>query len=263
MEHNKKPKVLFILGGPGSGKGTQCELMVEHFKFEHLSTGDLLRAEVKEGTELGQEIDGYISKGNMVPGDVAVKLIRKAMERRGWGKVYLIDGYPRNFSNIEKWEEVMKDDVEIVGIISLACSEETMTKRALKRAETSGRSDDNEEVFKQRLIVFKNETEPVINHYKKQNKLYEASAEGTKEYCFELIRKVVESLNLDKYARTEELKDYLKHHVDVYLKPLIVHLMKTRPGKVHGAIKEWLDEEGESIRKNVEEESNHNDQDLM
>ena len=263
MEHEKKPKVLFVLGGPGSGKGTQCELMTEQFKFEHLSTGDLLREEVKAGTELGQEIESYISKGNMVPGDIAVKLIRKAMEKKGWGKVYLIDGYPRNFSNIEKWEEVIKNDVEIAGILYLTCSEETMTKRALKRAETSGRSDDNEEIFKKRLVVFKNETEPVVSHYKKQGKLYEISAEGTKEQCFEQARKIIESLNLDKYARTEELKDYLKSNVDVYLKPLIVHLMKTRPEKVHGAIKEWLDEEGEGIRKNVETDDSKNDRELI
>lgn len=252
MEHDKKHKVLFVLGGPGSGKGTQCELMTEHFKFEHLSTGDLLRAEVKAGTDLGKEIDGYISKGNMVPGDVPVKLLKKAMESKGWSKVYLIDGYPRNFSNIENWDEVMKNDVNVMGVLYLSCSEEIMTKRALKRAETSGRTDDNEEVFKNRLIVFRTETEPVVNHYKAQKILYEISAEGTKEQCFELARKVVESLNLDKFARTEELKDYLNHNVDVYLKPLIVHLMKSRPDKVHSAIREWLDEEGEDIRKNVE-----------
>lgn len=257
MEHNKKPKALFVLGGPGSGKGTQCELMTEHFKFEHLSTGDLLRAEVKAGTELGKEIDGYISKGNMVPGDIPVILVRKAMESRGWGKIYLIDGYPRNFSNIEKWDEVIKNDVEVMGVLYLSCSEEIMTKRVMKRAETSGRSDDNEEVFKNRLAVFKKETEPVVNHYKNMGKLFEISAEGTKEQCFEQARKVIEGMNLDKLARTEELRDYLKGNVDVFLKPLIVHLMKSKPSKVHGAIREWLDDEGESIRRIVEADEDH------
>jgi len=259
MDHDKRPKVLFVLGGPGSGKGTQCDLMIEHFKFDHLSAGDLLRAEVKSGSELGKEIDAYISKGNMVPGDVPVRLIKNAMEGRGPGKVYLIDGYPRNFSNIEKWDEVIKHDAEIVGVLNLTCTEETMTKRALKRAETSGRSDDTEEVFKNRLIVFKAETEPVVNHYRALGKLYEISAEGTKEQCFELARRVIESLNLDKYARTEELKDYLRNNVDVYLKPLIVHLMKSRPGKVHSAIKEWMDADGEVIRKSVEHDEAHSD----
>lgn len=263
MEQEKKPKVLFVLGGPGSGKGTQCELMKEHFKFEHLSTGDLLRAEVKAGTELGREIDSYISKGNMVPGGIAVTLVKQAMKKMGWEKVYLIDGYPRNFSNIEKWEEVMKDDIDVMGVLYLSCSEETMTKRAHKRAETSGRSDDNEEVFKTRLQVFKNETEPVAAYYKEKGKLFQISAEGTKEQCFEQARQIVESLNLDRYAKTEELKDYLKSNVDVYLKPLIVHLMKSRPSKVHGAIREWLDEEGESIRKNVEDDDNNTKRDLI
>ena len=252
-----------MLGGPGSGKGTQCDMMTKHFNFEHLSTGELLREEVKAGTELGKEIESYISKGNMVPGDIAVNLIRQAMERRGWGKVYLIDGYPRNFSNVEKWDEVMKNDVDVVGILSLTCSDEIMKSRTTKRAETSGRSDDREEVFNQRLLVFNEETQPVISYYKKQGKLYDISSEGTKEQCFEQARKVVESLDLDKYSRTEELKDYLKTHVDVYLKPLIVHLMKTRPQKVYSAIHEWLDDEGEGIRKCVEEDGPKNDKDLI
>lgn len=254
MEHDKTPKVLFVIGGPGSGKGTQCELMIEHFKFEHLSTGDLLRAEVKSGSELGREIEAVISTGNLVSSIVTLQLLKNAIESKGSSKVYLVDGYPRNMSNVEAWQQMVKDDIDVVGALLLNCSEDSMTKRAMKRAEVSGRSDDNEEVFKNRLIVFKSETDPVLDYYKAQGKLYEISAEGSKEQCFEQARRVVESLNLDKYSRTEELKDYLKSNVDVYLKPLIVHLMKARPSKVHAAIKEWLDEDGERIRKSVETE---------
>lgn len=259
MDHDKKPKVLFVIGGPGSGKGTQCTLMIEHFKFEHLSTGDLLRAEVKLGGELGKLIDSYISKGDLVPTDITLQLLTNAIASRGNGKVYLVDGYPRNVSNIEMWNEVTKGEIDVVGVLMLNCSEETMLKRAMKRAEVSGRSDDNEEVFRNRLIVFKTETDPILNYYRAQGKLYDITAEGSKEQCFEQARRVIESLNLDKYARTEELKDYLKTNVDVYLKPLIVHLMKSRPNKVHAAIKEWMDEDGERIRKTVETEEKHAD----
>ena len=100
----EKHRVLFVLGGPGSGKGTQCENMQEKYGFVHFSTGDLLRAEVKKGTELGKEIDSYISKGNLVPGEVAVNLIKKNILEEKKDFTFIIDGYPRNQSNIDCWE---------------------------------------------------------------------------------------------------------------------------------------------------------------
>lgn len=249
-----KPKVLFVLGGPGSGKGTQCEMLVEQFKFEHLSAGDCLRAEVKSGSDLGKEIEGYISKGNMVPGDVTVKLLKKAMEDKGLDKVFIIDGYPRNFSNIEFWEKIMGDTVNVLGVLFLRCSPEIMKQRIMKRGETSGRSDDNEEVFDKRIKVYNDETEPVVKHYEDKSMVFKVSAEGTKEQCFEEIRKVIESLDLDKIAKSNELRKYLKENVDVYLKPLIVHLMKEKHEKVHSAIIQWMNTEGEKIRQRVEKD---------
>ncbi len=93
---NKKHRVLFVLGGPGSGKGTMCEYMVKHYGFVHFSTGDLLRAEVASKSDLGLEIDSYISKGDLVPGAVAVNLIKKRILGGDKDDVYIIDGYPRN-----------------------------------------------------------------------------------------------------------------------------------------------------------------------
>lgn len=122
----EKHRVLFVLGGPGSGKGTQCENMKNKFGFVHYSTGDLLRAEVKKGTELGKEIDSYISKGNLVPGEVAVNLIKKNILEEKNDFTFIIDGYPRNQSNIDCWEKVVKDDIDVLGCLYLDCSEDIM-----------------------------------------------------------------------------------------------------------------------------------------
>lgn len=251
----RKPKVLFVLGGPGSGKGTQCDNIVKQYGFKHLSAGELLREEVKRGTSLGEEINGYVSKGEMVPGLTTVKLIRQAMEERGWDKhIFIIDGYPRNFSNIDYWKTHIKDDVEIVGVLYLSCPEEVMKQRIMKRGETSGRSDDNEETFKTRIRVYLEETTPVIEHYKKEDKVFEASAEGTIEECFAECKKIIEGLNLDKAEELNEVRAYLHENVDPYIKPLISYLMKNKPKKVHSAIKYWIDNDGDEIRKKVEKE---------
>lgn len=252
---NSKPKVLFIIGGPGSGKGTCCESMIKTYHFQHLSTGDLCRSEIKKESEIGKEMQEYVSNGQMVPGEVVVRLLRKGIEDGGWNKhLFILDGFPRNFSNIENWNSIVKDEIEVLGVLYLHCGEEVMKKRILKRAETSGRSDDNEETLKTRIKVYFEETMPVIEHYKKLGKLYEVSADGSKEQCFSEIRKVVENLNLDKLEEINEIKNYLASDVDPYLKPMIAYLLKNKPKRVHHAIKYWLESEGEDVRKNLENE---------
>lgn len=252
---NSKPKVLFVIGGPGSGKGTACESMIKSFKFQHLSTGDLCRAEIKRESDLGREIQGIVSSGKMVPSDVVVRLMRKGIEERGWNRhFFILDGFPRNFSNIESWNSIIREEIEVVGALYLHCAEETMKKRILKRGETSGRSDDNEETLKTRIQVFLDETMPVVEHYRKLGKLYEVSAEGTPDQCFAEVRRVVENLNLDKLEEINEIKNYLLTDVDPFLKPLIAYLLKNKPRKVHQAIKYWLDSEGEDIRRLIEKE---------
>lgn len=255
MDLSKKPKVLYVLGGPGSGKGTQCENFIKNFGFKHLSAGELLREEVKRGTELGQEINGYITQGLLVPGETTVRLLRNTMEELGWNKhIFIIDGFPRNFSNIEFWQNVMKDDVEIVGVLYLSCSEETMQSRILKRGLTSGRTDDNAEAFKTRIRIYLDESYPVIEHYRKLNKLYEANANGSVEECYIECKKIIESLGLDKFEELNDLRSYMNDKVNPYLQPLIAYLLKTKAKNVHATIKLWMDNEGEAIRKSVEKE---------
>jgi UMP-CMP kinase len=247
-----KSKVLFVLGGPGSGKGTQCDNLVGRFGFVHLSAGDLLRAEVKSGSELGNTINSYITKGEMVPGEITPTLIKNEISKKPHNTVFIIDGYPRNQSNIDCWEKIIKDDVEIVGCLFLRCGEEVMKKRLMKRGESSGRSDDNEEVIINRVKVYNEETVPILADFSKNGTLYDVSAEGTIDECFSLCKDVIRNLKLEKFVKLAEMKHYLAENVDVYIKPLIVYIMKNQPTDVHESIITWMNNEGLDIKRNLE-----------
>lgn len=185
MPEKQKPKIIFVCGGPGSGKGTVCEKLISNFGFKHYSAGDLLREEVKKGTELGKTIDRYVSNGEMVPGEVTVNLVKQTiLQAFATNSTFIIDGYPRNIQNIEFWNKVVKDDFEVVALLYLKCSEETMKARILNRGLSSGRSDDNEEIFKKRIRVFWEESVPAVDYYRSTGKVYEISSEGSKEECY-------------------------------------------------------------------------------
>jgi len=117
MIQTKKPYVLFVLGGPGSGKGTACTRLVEEKGFIHLSAGDLLRAEKSSGSKNAELINNYIVNGQIVPVEITVNLIKDAMKAKGWEKKrFLVDGFPRNKDNLDGWESVMGDDADLKGM---------------------------------------------------------------------------------------------------------------------------------------------------
>ena len=250
---SQKHQVLFILGGPGSGKGTQCENLVNNYGCVHYSTGDLLRAEVKKGTELGQEIDSYISQGNLVPGEVTAKMLLTAITSQSPQNLFIIDGYPRNQSNIDNWEKVVGEKVDVLGCLYLECAEEVMRERIMQRGQ--GRSDDNEEVFANRIKVFHSETVPILNHFEKEDKLFRVSAEGSKEECFAEVQQVLKKLGLQNLQKIKEMREYITEKIDPYVKPMIVHLMKVKPESVHAEMKKWLDEEGAKLKGDIEGDS--------
>jgi len=165
--------VVFVLGGPGAGKGTQCELLVDRLEsgWAHLSTGDLLRSERKKGGELGDQINTIIEAGKLVPSEITCKLLEKGMTDvyKSTGKTkFLIDGFPRSFGNASAWESTMqKHRVEFV--LNFDCPEEVMLERLKERSKTSGRNDDSEEVIRKRFKTHENECAPVIEHYKNQD----------------------------------------------------------------------------------------------
>jgi len=173
--------VIFVLGGPGAGKGTQCSLLVEKYNFSHLSAGDLLRAEQERpGSEYGELIQTCIREGTIVPMRVTIKLLENAMRATlesksgsGWeaGKGrFLIDGFPRKMDQALKFEQ---DVCTSSLVLFFTTDEDTMLKRLLKRSETSGRADDNEESIKKRFVTYNETTMPVIKHYQEQGKVAE------------------------------------------------------------------------------------------
>lgn len=168
-----RPQVVFVLGGPGAGKGTQCEKIVEKHKFVHLSAGDLLRAERKrEGSEVGEQIESYISQGQLVPVAITVKLLKNAMEEAGWeGGKFLIDGFPRNTDNVEGWAEVIDGKTDDRFCLFFDCPESVMEERLTERGKTSGRSDDNVDVVRKRFQTYIKETQPIVDNFRKEGKL--------------------------------------------------------------------------------------------
>ncbi|XP_024516087.1 UMP-CMP kinase 3 isoform X1 [Selaginella moellendorffii] len=176
------PKVIFVLGGPGSGKGTQCAKIVEKFGFVHLSAGDLLRAEINSGSANGTMIQNMIQEGKIVPSEVTVKLLQKAMAESGKDK-FLIDGFPRNQENRAAFEAVTGIEPEF--ILFFDCPQEEMEVRLLGRNQ--GRSDDNIETIRKRFKVFVESSLPVVDHYDKKGKVRKVNAAKTKEEVFESI----------------------------------------------------------------------------
>ena len=126
-----KYKVIFIVGPPGVGKNTQCDKLVEKYKFIHFGAGDLLRAEAKKDTEEGKLVNSLISQGKIVPVKITCSLLKKAMDESGKNNIFLIDGYPRNQDNIDGWNEVFGTNYTLISSIILGCSEEQLEKRPI------------------------------------------------------------------------------------------------------------------------------------
>ena len=174
-----KPSVVFVLGGPGSGKGTQCARISETFGYVHLSAGDLLREErAKESSAHKDVIESCIKEGKLVPVEITVMLIEQKMRAVGWaGGKYLIDGFPRSQDNLDGWNTVLGDSVTIDFCLFFDVSEAVMTERLLERGKTSGRSDDNAEAIKKRFVTFRTESLPVVEKYRKAGTLVGVNAE--------------------------------------------------------------------------------------
>ncbi|KAF2312662.1 hypothetical protein GH714_039428 [Hevea brasiliensis] len=172
-------------GGPGSGKGTQCANIVQHFGYTHLSAGDLLRAEIKSGSENGTMIQEMIKEGKIVPSEVTIKLLQKAMQESGNDK-FLIDGFPRNEENRAAFESITKIEPEFV--LFFDCSEEEMERRLLNRNQ--GRVDDNIETIRKRFKVFLESSIPVVEYYDSKGKVRKIDAAKSVEEVFEAVKAI-------------------------------------------------------------------------
>lgn len=193
------PKVIFVLGGPGSGKGTNCARMVADFGYQHLSAGDLLRAERASGSKLGEMIEGLISQGKIVPSEVTVRLLKEAMEKATGTNKFLIDGFPRNQENLDVWERDMQHCV-VQFVLNLDCPEGVMEQRLLTRGETSGRSDDNLEAIRKRFKTHVESTLPVVAHFKKTGKVVTVDSGRDAEAVYADVRRAVAPEGKVKYG---------------------------------------------------------------
>eukprot|EP00163_Fabomonas_tropica_P019988 TRINITY_DN350_c0_g1_i2.p1 TRINITY_DN350_c0_g1~~TRINITY_DN350_c0_g1_i2.p1 ORF type:complete len:218 (+),score=60.82 TRINITY_DN350_c0_g1_i2:88-654(+) len=171
-------EVVFVLGGPGSGKGTNCEQLAEKFGFKHLSAGDLLRAERNASdSEVGKMIAEYIKEGKIVPKEVTIGLLAKAMKESD-AKLFLIDGFPRAMDQCEAFEN---DVVKAKFCLFFDCPENVLEERLLKRGETSGRTDDNIESIRKRFKTYMEVTMPVIEYFDKSDRVRKIDSSRSKE----------------------------------------------------------------------------------
>jgi adenylate kinase len=158
-------ETLIFLGPPGAGKGTQAKRLCEDRNLNHLSTGDMLRAQVKEGTELGVKAKEIMDRGELLPDDLIISMVRSVLESGDEIRV-LFDGFPRTTAQAEALDNLLNElGAPLKAVLLLDVPAEEVTQRLLKRAELEGRSDDNEETIRKRLGVYTSQTEPLVSFY--------------------------------------------------------------------------------------------------
>ena len=189
-------KNIVIFGAPGSGKGTQSEKMIQKYGFGHISTGDVLRDQIKRGTELGKTAKGYIDNGQLIPDDLMVSILADVYDSFGKDhKGVIFDGFPRTIPQAEALKEMLaKRGHKVAAMIELDVPEDELMKRLILRGKESGRSDDNEETIKKRLTVYHNQTAPLIDWYGKEGIHHHINGLGELDRIFGDICAVIDAL---------------------------------------------------------------------
>lgn len=186
---------IVIFGAPGSGKGTQSERIVEKYGINHISTGDVLRAEIKNGTELGKTAKGYIDQGQLIPDELMIDILGSVFDSFKDSKGVIFDGFPRTIAQAEALKKMLAERGQDVSImVDLDVPEEELMVRLIKRGKDSGRADDNEETIKKRLHVYHSQTAPLIDWYKNEKKYQHINGLGTMEGIFADICEAVDKL---------------------------------------------------------------------
>ena len=173
-------KNIVIFGAPGSGKGTQSDLLIKEYGLGHISTGDVLRQEIKKETELGKTAKQYIDKGQLIPDSLMIDILAKVYDSFGTShKGVIFDGFPRTIPQAEALKKMLEErGHRVAAMLELDVPEDELMTRLIKRGKESGRSDDNEDTIKKRLDVYHAQTQPLIEYYSKQGIL--KSVDGTK-----------------------------------------------------------------------------------
>ena len=186
---------IVIFGATGSGKGTQSERIVEKYGINHISTGDVLRAEIKNGTELGKTAKGYIDQGQLIPDELMIDILGSVFDSFKDSKGVIFDGFPRTIAQAEALKKMLAERGQDVSVmVDLDVPEEELMVRLIKRGKDSGRADDNEETIKKRLHVYHSQTAPLIDWYKNEKKYQHINGLGTMEGIFAEICEAVDKL---------------------------------------------------------------------
>ncbi len=188
-------KNIIIFGAPGSGKGTYSEEIVNKYHMGHISTGDVLRAQIKAGTELGKTAKGYIDNGQLLPDELMIDILADAYDSFPEGQGVIFDGFPRTIPQAEALKEMLaKRGHEMGMMIELIVGEDVLMERLLKRAEIEGRADDNEETIRKRFAVYHSQTAPLSEWFAKEGirNTFSWAELGTKEGMLEAIFKTID-----------------------------------------------------------------------
>ncbi len=186
---------IVIFGPPGSGKGTQSEKIAEKYRLIHLSTGDLLREEMKKGSDLGIKVKNYINKGELVPDEIIIEELHLKVSEHKNAKGFIFDGFPRTIVQAEMLDEMLsKKDIKIDIVLNIQVEEEELVSRMMGRAKDSNRSDDKEDVIYKRIDIYKEQTFPLIKYYKNQGKI----------------------VNIDGMAEIGKVFEKICHAIDIY-----------------------------------------------
>ena len=189
-------KNIVIFGAPGSGKGTQSDKLIEKYGLNHISTGDVLRSEIKKGSELGRTAQQYIDQGQLIPDDLMVSILASVYDGFGRGhKGVIFDGFPRTIPQAEALKQMLNARGDkVAAMLELEVPEDELMKRLLLRGQQSGRADDNEETIKKRLVVYHNQTQPLIAWYRQEGIHHHIDGLGDLDRIFADICAVIDSL---------------------------------------------------------------------
>ncbi len=180
---------LILFGPPGAGKGTQAERLVEKYGFLHISTGEIIRQEIKAGTPLGLEAKAQMEGGALASDEIVIGIIGEFLKRNSDDKGVIFDGFPRTVAQAEALDTLLQEyDNQVDQVLTLEIEDNYLIERLLKRGETSGRADDQSvEVIQNRISVYKEQTEAVKGYYQKQNKVAEINGVGTIDEIFDAL----------------------------------------------------------------------------
>ncbi len=187
---------IVIFGAPGSGKGTQSDKLIEHYNLFHISTGDVLRDNIKRGTELGKTAKGYIDQGQLVPDELIIDILAQVLDENKDQATegVIFDGFPRTIPQAEALEQLLADrGTQVDAVVGLEVPEEELIRRILLRGQLSGRSDDNEETARKRLETYHNQTSPLKAYYQEQGKYRAIDGLGSIDGIFELIKEALDN----------------------------------------------------------------------